>query len=120
MGEILITVSDLILDLIRSKIGMIDIIPPSHNLYLLQVLLAPSEITMTVTVAPIIIMTMLRVFAIRNIGSRWSLSMIMLSVKMPDLRQGPPLPVEPHSFSSLLIFDKMVTKALARGLVLGR
>ena len=32
LGEILITVSDLILDLIRSKIGMIDIIPHFHKL----------------------------------------------------------------------------------------
>ena len=40
-------------------------------------------------------------------------------MKMSNLIQGTPLPVEPQSFPSLLISDKMVAKALARGLVLG-
>ena len=44
---------------------------------------------------------------------------MILSVKNTSLIQCPPLPVVIHSFSSILISDRMVAKALARVLVYG-
>ena len=60
-------------------------------------------------------MMMLRASAVKNIGSRWALAMMSLIVKMTNLRQFPPLPVDPHSFSSLFISYKMVTRVFVRG-----
>ena len=112
------SVSDLILDLIHSEIVMIDLTPRFCHLYFLQIFLAPSETTITVMVDPIIMMMMmLRASAVRNDGSRWALATMRLSVRTPCLSQCPPLPVVIHSFSSLLISDTMVAKAMARGLV---
>ena len=90
------TVSDLILDLIHYEIFMIDLIPPFRNFYILQVVLDPSETTITMMVDPIIMMVILRAYAVSNAGSRWALIMMILSVKTPNLSQGSPLPVEPH------------------------
>ena len=42
-----------------------------------------------------------------------------LGVKTPNLNQCPPLPVNPQSFSSLLISDKMVARDFSISLVLG-
>ena len=112
--------SNLILDLIHSEIFMIDLIPLFCHLYSLQVFLDPSETTITVMVAPITMMMMLRASTVSNSGSSWALAMMRLSVKMPSLSQCPPLPVGFHSFSSLLIPDRTVAKALDRGLVAGR
>ena len=114
------TVSDLILYLIPSEIFMVYIIPLFLHLYLLQVFLDPSDTTTTVMVSPIIMMMMLRAYYIKNYGSRWELEMMRLSVKITNLSQCITLPVDPHSFFSLLISDNVVTKALDRGLVLGR
>ena len=105
------TVSDLILDLIHSKNFMIDLIPLFFNLYILQVFLAPSDTTINVMVANIMMMMMLRAYAVRKASSRWALAMMRLSVKIPNLIHGPPLSVEPHSFSSLLISDKIVCQS---------
>ena len=93
---ILRSVSNLILDFIHSEIVMIDIIPLFRNLYLLQVFLAPSETTITVMVAPIIIMMMLREYAVMNASSRWALAIMKLSAKTPSLSQCSPLPVGFH------------------------
>ena len=99
---------------------MIDLIPLFLHLYLLHVLLAPSETTITIMVAPIIMMMKLREYAVTNSGIRWAHDMMRLSVKFPILSQCPPLPDGFHSFSSLLILDIMVVKALAIGLVSGQ
>ena len=111
-------VSDLTLDLIHSVILIIDLIPRLRHLYFLQTFLAPSETNITVMVAPIIMIIMSRVYYVRNTGNRWALAMMRLSVKTPNLNQCLPLPVDPHSFSSLLISDKIYAKALFSGLVL--
>ena len=112
--------SDLILDLIQSEIVIIDLIPCFHHLHVLQIFLAPSDITITVMISPMMMMMMLRLSAVRNSGSRWELVMVRLSVKTPRLRQFIPLPVVIYSFSSVLISDRMVDKVLARGLLSGR
>ena len=112
--------SDLILDLIQSKIVIIDLIPRFHHLYVLHIFLASSDTTITVMVSPMMMMIILRVSAVRNSGSRWELVMVRLSMKKPRLRQFIPLPVVLYSFSSIFISDRMVDKSLARGLVSGR
>ena len=60
-------------------------------------------------------MMMLRASAVMNIGSNWALAMMRLIVKKTNLRHFTPLPVDPHSFSSLLISYKMVTRVFVRG-----
>ena len=115
----LISVLNLILDFIHSEIVKIEIIPLFWHLYFLQVLLAPSEKTITLMVYPIIMIMMFRVSAMSNAGIRWALEMMRLRVKTPILSQCPPLPVGFHSFYSLLILNIMVAKVLARRLVLG-
>ena len=112
---ILRSVSNLILDLIHSEIFIIDLIPLFCNLYFLQVFLDPLENTIIMMVSPIIMMMMLRVSTVRNTGISWALEMMRLNVKRTNLSQCPPLLVGPHSFSSLLISDNMVARALARG-----
>ena len=116
----LISVSNLILDFIHSEIFMIDLIPLFRHLYFLKVFLAPSETTITVMVAPIIMMIMLRESDVINSDSRWALEMMRLRIKTPSLSQCPPLPNNFHSISSLLILDIMVAKAVTIGLVSGR
>ena len=116
----LISVSNLVIDLIHSEMFIIDLIPLFHNLYLLQVFLATLETTIILLVAPIMMMMMLRSSNLMNTGIMWVLEMMRLSVKNQNLSQCPPLPVCIHSFPSLFILNKMVSKALARGLVLGR
>ena len=88
--------SNLILDLIHSEIFMIDLIPLFRHLYFLQVLLDTSETAITVMVAPIMMMMILRASAVRNAGSRWALAIMRLSVKTPSPRQCPTLPVGFH------------------------
>ena len=110
------SMSDLILDLIHSEIVVIDLIPRFHHFYLLQILLAPSETTITVIVDPIMMMMMmLRASDVRNSNSMWALAMMRLSVKAPRLSECPPLRVVLHSVYSLLISDRMVAKALDIG-----
>ena len=99
----LISVSNLILDLIHSEIVIIDLIALLHNLYFLQVFLDSLETTIILLVAPIIMMIMLRLYDVSNAVIRWALVMMRLSLKMPNLSQCQLLPVDPHSFSSLLI-----------------
>ena len=79
----LISVLILILDLIHSENFIIDLIPLFRHLYLLQIFLAPSETTIAVIVAPIIIIMMSRDSAVMNDGRRWSLAMMRLSMKRP-------------------------------------
>ena len=114
------SVSDLILELIHSLIVIIDLIPRFRHLCFLQTFLAPSETTVTVMVATIIMMMMSRASDVRNTGSRWELATMRLSVETLNLSQCPPLPVAHHSFSSLLISERIVAKSLYRGLVSGR
>ena len=113
------SVSDLILDLIHSIIVIIDLIPHFRHFYFLHTLIAPSETTITLVVAPIMMMMTLRSSDIRNSGRRWALAMMRLSVKTPNLSHCPPLPVMLHSFSSLLISDRIVARVLSRSLVPG-
>ena len=68
---------------IHSGNFIIYLIPILCHLCFLQVVLDPLETTITVMVAPIIMMMMLRESAVRNNGSRWALEMMMLSVKNP-------------------------------------
>ena len=112
-------VSDLTLDLIHSVILIIDLIPRLRHLYFLQTFLAPSETNITVMVAPIIMIIMSRVYYVRNTGNRWALAMMRLSVKTLNLSQFSPLLVAHHLFSSLLVPERMVDKAMDRGLVSG-
>ena len=114
----MIAVSDLILDFIHSEIIMIALIPLLNKLYCFQVFLDPSDTTITVMVSPLIMMMMVRASAVSNTGSRWALTMMILSLKMLNLSQCPSLPFDPHSFSSLLISDKMFARAFVIGLVL--
>ena len=111
--------SDLILALIHSVIVIIDLIPRFCHLYFLQKFLAHSEITITVMIYPIIMTMMSSAYTVRNAGSRCALAMMRLSMKTLNLSQCPPLTVAPHSFSLLLISERMVSKAMARGLVSG-
>ena len=97
---------------------MIALIPLLSNLYCLQVFLDLSETIITVMVAPIIKIIILRAYVVRNTVSRLELEMMRLSVKTPNLNQCLPLQVDPHSFSSLLISDKIYAKPLFSGLVL--
>ena len=71
-------------------------------------------------VAPIMMMMMSRASDVRNVGIMWALEIIRFSVKTLKLSQCSPLPVSPHSFYSLLIYERMVSKALARGLLYER
>ena len=113
-------VLDLILYLIHSIIVIIDLIPCFCHLYFLKTFLDPSETTITVMVAPIIMTMISRAYYVRDTSSRWELAMMRLSVKMLNLSQCPPLPVAHHSLSSLLISKSMVAKSLSRSLVSGR
>ena len=95
---------------VRFNIGLIHLenfiialIPLLRNLYCLHVFLSPSETTITVVVAPIIMMIMLIAYAVTNNGSRWAIEMMRLSAKIPNLTQFPPLLVVPHQFSLFLI-----------------
>ena len=80
-------VSDLILDLIHSIIVIFDLIPRFRHLYFLQTFLVLSDTTITVMVAPIIMMMMSRASDVRNTCSRWALEMMRLSVKKLKLSQ---------------------------------
>ena len=61
-------VSDLILDFIHSKNFMIALVPLLCNLYCLQVLLAPSETTITMIVPPIMMMMMMMMLRVSFYG----------------------------------------------------
>ena len=89
-------VSNSILDFVHYEIVMIDLIPLFRHLYFLQVLLDTSDTAITVMVAPIMMMMILRASAVRNAGSRWALAIMRLSVKTPSPRQCPTLPVGFH------------------------
>ena len=99
---------------------MIDLLPLFHHWNFLLVFLTTLETTITVLVAPIIIIIMLRAYAMRNAGGRWEMAMMRLSMKTPSLSQCPPLPVFLHSLSSLLISDRMLVVVMAIVLLTGR
>ena len=70
-----------------------------------------SDTITTAILAPIITMMMLRECVFRNTGSMCKLKMMRSSMKTPHLIKFTLVPVEPHSFSSLLISNKMVARA---------
>ena len=113
------SVSDLILDLIHSIIVIIDLIPHFRHLYFRKTFLDTLETTITVIVAPIMMMMMSVVCYVRNVSRKWALSMMRLSVKTLNLSQCPTLPVTPNSFSSLLVSESMAAKELSTGMVSG-
>ena len=73
--------SNLILGFIHSEIVMIYFIPLLCHFYLLQIFLATSETKITMMVATIMMMMMLREYAVMKAGSRWALAMMRSSVK---------------------------------------